>query len=220
MGALSGQTSALEDLLTAFSSAVAEHQPELAVTSSSDLVFLEGRLVVKSADGPFDTFDVRVSVSPSFPFDEPSVFETGGRIPRVVDRHVFEESGACCLGVWEEWLILAPEHSPAAFLTGPLHDFFLSQCWYEVKGEWPFGDRSHGMLGILEAYCDILGIDQDLGKASAYLRLLSRRSIKGHITCPCGSGHRIRNCHREKLAALHVGIPPFMASRMLRKLTD
>ena len=220
MGALNVWSTAQNDLLTAFSSAVAAHQPELAVTSSNHTVCLEGRFVVKSAEGPFDAFDVWISVSAGFPVDEPEVYETGGRIPRVADRHVFEDSGACCLGVWEEWLLRAARHAPAAFLTGPLHDFFLSQCWYESTGEWPFGDRSHGRLGILEAYCEILGIDLDLGKARAYLRLLSKRSIKGHTKCPCASGRRLRDCHREKLEALQDGISPLIASRMLGKLAD
>jgi hypothetical protein len=94
----------------------------------------------------------------------------------------------------------------------------LSQCWYEGTGKWPFGDRSHGRLGVLESFCELLGIDVDQGQAVSYLRLLARETIKGHVACPCGSGKRLRNCHITKFTDLREWMLPFMAKRMLDRI--
>jgi hypothetical protein len=36
-----------------------------------------------------------------------------------------------------------------------------------------------------------------------FMRLLARKNRpKGHEICPCGSGERLRNCHRELLYSI------------------
>lgn len=209
----------LDALFHDFQSAVEAHQPELSISAVDDLVVLEGKVIVSGPEGPFDSYDVRIGIPADFPWEEPVTFEVGNRIPRIADRHVFEEYGNCCLGVWEEWLLRSSDHSASSFLCGPLHDYFLSQSWFEARGEWPLGDRSHGRLGVLEAYCDLMGIERNMDAAREYLRQLARDQTKGHVTCPCGSGLRLRNCHRDKLEALRTRIAPPMARRMLERLS-
>jgi len=43
-----------------------------------------------------------------------------------------------------------------------MHDYFVSQTYYETNGEWPFGERSHDGLGVLESYADLMGLDRDV----------------------------------------------------------
>lgn len=205
--------------------AVAKHQPELSVSRADSSIILEGRFLVYGSDGPidspngvFDSFEIRAEVAELFPAQEPAVFEIGGRIPKTVDRHVFPKDGDCCLGVWIEWLIKAPDHRFATFLTGPMQDYFFSQTYYETNGVWPYGERSHGKLGVLEAYGDLLGLPSDEKTISAYLRLLSRKAIKGHSLCPCGSGRRLRNCHGDDIEQLRRIIPPAIAKRMYQTI--
>lgn len=198
--------------------AVAQHQPELTVSRTDSFIILDGLFVVSGPAGPFDSYQIKAGISGGFPADEPVVFEEGGRIPRIADRHVFPDQGNCCLGVWEEWLLTAPDHRFESFLTGPMHDYFVSQTYYEVHGEWPFGERSHGRLGILEAYSDLLGIALNEKTIADYLQLLSRQTIKGHALCPCGSGRRLRKCHADDLEYLCRKIPPVMAKRMHRTI--
>lgn len=125
--------------------AVAQHQPELSVSRTERLIILEGQFLACGPDGPvdtpdgvFDSYKIQAGVTAGFPAEEPVVFETGGRIPRIADRHVFPEGGNCCLGVWEEWLLTAPDHRFETFLTGPMHDYFVSQTHFEVNGSWPY----------------------------------------------------------------------------------
>ncbi|MDF2142943.1 SEC-C metal-binding domain-containing protein [Paenirhodobacter sp. CAU 1674] len=207
-----------DDFYSEVQHAVVKHQPELTISRTDSLIILEGLFVVSGPAGPFDSYQIKAGITGGFPAEEPVVFEEGGRIPRIADRHVFPDHGNCCLGVWEEWLLSAQDLRFETLLTGRMHDYFVSQTYYEAHGEWPFGERSHGMRGVLEAYSDLLGIASDEKVIADYLHLLSRQTIKGHALCPCGSGRRLRQCHSDDIQRLSQKIPYFMAKRMYRTI--
>lgn len=155
----------------------------------------------------------------SFPSRSRGFFETTDRIPRTLERHTFPETGHCCLGVWEEWLVTEPHCSFAKYLNGPVRSYVLAQMLHEQNPTaWRFGDRSHGGQGVLEAYADVLQLTPDFALVEAYLATLSQPWPKGHWLCPCGSARSIRHCHRDRLTELHARIPPAMAARMLHRL--
>lgn len=206
--------------------AAARHQPELSVSRTEELIILEGHFLVYGPDGPvdtpggvFDSFKIQAGVTTGFPIEEPVVFETGGRIPRTAERHIFPKDGNCCLGVWDEWLLTAPDRRFETFLNGPMHDYFVSQAHFETNGTWPYGERSHGTQGVLESYAEILETPVDAKVIGNYLRLLSRQMIKGHAYCPCGSGKRLRDCHADDVRQLSQRIAPKMAKRMHASMT-
>lgn len=169
--------------------------------------------------GPITEFDVEIVISPRYPKVEPKIFETGGRIPRNPDRHV-NSDGDCCITIWEHWLATAGDHSVSSFLKGPAHQFFLGQYWFEKTGKWPFGEHAHGQQGLQEAYAELMGIRNNKDDVLYHLRLLSQDWPKGHWLCPCGSGWRLRHCHRDDLMALHARIPPHLAQRMLHRMEE
>ena len=131
----------------------------------------------------------------------PVVREVGGRIPRTRDRHV-NPDGTACLYLPED-LVLRHSHPMglADFLDGPVRSFFTGQACVEVgmpfpQGEWPHGDDGRDQLLV-----DLLGIE-DTETQNAFLKLLSRKVIKAHWRCPCGSGQPIRRCHRQLIFGL------------------
>ena len=207
-----------DELLNQITTAIEVHQPELKISVISDNIELEGRFVLSDSQGEYDAYDVKVQVLGDFPQGEPLVYETGGRIPKIAARHVFPECGTCCLGVWEEWLSTASEHSFSEFLVGPLQNYFISQSYFELNCEWPFGERSHGIDGIVESYADVLGIKKEFKVVVAHLKTLSLPVAKGHLFCPCGSGKRLRHCHRKEINTLREKVIPILANRMLRRL--
>ena len=203
--------------------AIAFDQPKLSAVQDGNALIIEGEYVLVEKNGsatpagPITAFDIRIVMGKRYPIQEPKVFETAGRIPRSPDRHI-NDDGDCCVTVWEEWLTEAGDTSFSAFLNGPLREFFLGQYWFEKTGKWPFGERSHYEKGLVEAYADVLGIPHKKQDVIYYLRILSQDWPKGHWLCPCGSGERIRHCHRADLMALHERLSPTMAKRMLRRL--
>jgi hypothetical protein len=145
-----------------------------------------------------DAYDVRIELSADFPLLPPKVFETGGRVPWHIDRHVFGD-GHACLEVWPVWRSQNPTATVRTVLNGPVRNFLLSQSVFAATGKWPFGEYAHGDAGKREALRDILRAptpdDKDLlWRVSALLKPPRRQNA-----CPCRSGRLYRKCHRDEM---------------------
>lgn len=197
---------------------------EGAIASYPDLRLVKGEATVRVCgtfpivhDGKvLDRFQVEVSFRESYPRTMPRVMETGGRIPKTLDRHVFPTSGFACLQVPEEWLTDA-DRSFRRFLKVPVHNYFLGQALVELGQPWPFGERSHGIKGLYEAYGEILG-EADPATIERLLQVLAARDPKGHWRCPCGSGERLRKCCQDRINDLRDHISPEVARSILVRL--
>jgi len=216
MGEVATLTDRADDLFREVQRVATACQSELFVSREDDVVIVKGKFVVWDDQGPLDSYSVFIRFFSDFPATSPRVYETEGRIPCDLDRHVFPSDGACCLAVWEAWLAEVQDPTVEAFFRGPLHDFFFSQTYFDAKGEWPFGELSHGISGVVEAFSEIPGVRQDRQVVVAYLRLICRQHLGGHAICPCGSGRRLRDCHRDQVEVLRGRFPRELALRMLR----
>jgi hypothetical protein len=182
------------------SESLSERYPELIAISQDGVVTIKGSFPIVYEGEVLDRFFIELTVAKDFPYSVPTLRETGGRVPRELDRHV-NASGEACLLVPEEWLILPrEERTIVRFLDGPVRDFFLFQALKERGQSWPGGERPHGRAGLLQSYAEMIEVAEDL--VPAYLYCLSRKELKGHLDCPCGSGRRLRSCHLEQIRAL------------------
>lgn len=209
--------------LDAVKSAIAFDQPKLVAIRDGRRFIVRGayllfeRSIASHPDGPMTEFLIEIQLPDNYPRGEPRIFETGNRIPWIEDRHV-NRDGNCCVTVWEHWLACTEDNSLQAYLNGPVYEFFLSQYLFEKTGRWPFGERPHGIDGLIEAYAESLGIESDPDILFYHLRLLAKRWPKGHWLCPCRSGKIVRTCHKAEMAALHDRIPSHLAARMLQRM--
>lgn len=213
-------TSRLCELENEVRDALCFAQPGLAVRQAEGIVVAEGTYFLSATrdsrrDGPLAQYEVRIEICAAYPDAEPKVFETAGIIPQ--GRHL-NPDGTCCTGVWEEWLSENKDRSFRAFCEGPLRDYFLSQRHFELTGEWPFGEREHGIVGVLDGCAAVLGIEPNAEKVLDHLLLLRRKNFKGHWPCPCGSGEIIRKCHGSAIFEMREKVPPEMAERMLARM--
>ncbi|MFI5165151.1 MAG: SEC-C domain-containing protein [Thermoanaerobaculales bacterium] len=191
--------------------------PNLHAFPGDDSLTVRGGFPVVVDGTTVDRFQIAVTVPGDYPRALPIMRETGGRIPRVPDRHM-EPDGRACLFVEEEARTYFPPGSPLLrFFQGPINTFLVAQLHFENFGTWPFGQRSHGAAGIAEFYAERLQMSQlqAIVTAVGYLR---HREIKGHWPCPCGSGKRLRACHMRQILALHDIIPTEVAGRSYARL--
>lgn len=189
------------------------HHPDLKVTQGSAFpLIVEGRIVLESSLGIFDAYEIRIELAEDFPLSPPRITETGGRIPRDIDRHSLS---ALCLEVWPVWLATTPNPRFQDVLDGPIRNFLLSQTVFELTGAWPFGERAHGDAGTIDAVSELLNVDPpDFLKAALLVTALYDWP-KGHNPCRCGSGRSFRTCHRPRLQPLRDRLPREVIDRLI-----
>ncbi|MFX8778197.1 hypothetical protein ABTM50_20220, partial [Acinetobacter baumannii] len=87
----------------------------------------------------FDRYRIDIVLDDDHPARPPRVWETGGRIPRTPDRHVFVD-GALCLGTpLALWIALQGDFSLSRVLDGPVRNFLIGNSLVEQGEAWPHG---------------------------------------------------------------------------------
>ncbi len=185
----------------------------LRLTEDGDKIEVHGTYPVVHGEEVLDQYEVRIRFPETYPDDPPEVWETAGKIPRLADRH---NSETACLFVPFEWRMRRPDLSFRTFLDDAMRGYFIGQSLAELGKPWPFGEREHGVEGMLQALADLLGV-QDLEAARQAMLMLLKPAIKGHWNCFCGSGRRLRNCHGDRLRILHNAGTAQSALRTLRR---
>lgn len=198
-------------------------QPDLEFSETEQYLRASGPFhIYETVDGSnvLDSFDVVFGFERNFPENEPYVAETGKRLPRDVDRHVYPW-GQCCTCVWPQWRGTVDDVTVKAFVNGPVRDFFLSQLYFEQHKSWPFGEWAHGKSGLMQAAKSLLGLeDQHLSdyQLRAYMSAATAKTVKGHWACPCGSGKRLRDCHRAQVEALNEQVSKLDVRLLMKEL--
>jgi hypothetical protein len=117
-----------------------------------------------------------------------------------IDRHIMDD-GTACLGIYADVMTRwSMKPDIVSFLEIFAAPFLVWQAYYDVHHKPPsWGQRSHFAEGIIEYYAELLGLNKGQSIV-VFMELLARKTRpKGHERCPCGSGERLRNCHRQLL---------------------
>lgn len=148
-----------------------------------------------------DEYSVEIILSEKYPHELPKILEIGNRIPK--DFHQYLD-GSLCLG--------APLAVKQKFRKQPTLIGYVENCVvpylysfsYKCKyGKMPFGELSHGGIGILEYYQDLFDV-KDRRRVLKLIAILAEGNYRGHDRCPCGSGKRLRACHGKILLEMQA----------------
>ena len=85
-----------------------------------------------------------------------------------------------------------------AWMSEYVEPYFFSYEFYTRFGSLPFGERPHGLNGIIHTYQELFHTD-DFVKACSLIRYVAEEVYRGHAPCPCGSEIRLRKCHGQYL---------------------
>ena len=192
-----------EGLATAF--------PKLELDTSAEPATVTGTLWLESGFG----FSVDLRIPDDYPEGIPRLICGPEEIPWEVDRHVVG-AGVACLCVSTEYRLHWPRGSDLTdFLECFVVPYFVRQAYYQAHGRWPSGqERPHGAAGIIESFNETL---TELGSPSVatierfLIVLASPGHPKGCDPCPCGSGKKIRKCHRRLVWGLRNRVDPELA---------
>jgi hypothetical protein len=181
-----------------------ERFPDLTASSDGSTVCIHGTFTVIQETMVLDRFQIEIEWSDSDK-EAPILREPGGRIPRTNERHMGLDGKACPL-VPEEWLIRARSaRTVIHYLDGPVHDYLLWQCLTDHGFTPSWGQRSHNVAGLIEAYGDMVGMEGE-NAVIRCLEYLAKKKFRGHWTCACGSGRPLRDCHFKHLRRLQQRI--------------
>lgn len=146
-------------------------------------------------------YGISLFIPEKYPNQPPIMFCNDPKLPTGnIDRHIMRD-GSACLGVYGDILLRWGDNSNMAnFLENFVAPFLVWQIYYDAyQKPPPWGQRSHFSKGIMEFYAEFIGIPNG-PQIIEFMKLLARKNCpKGHETCPCGSGKRLRNCHRDLL---------------------
>jgi hypothetical protein len=152
-------------------------------------------------------YSIAVCLPDAYPRDVPVMFCNDPKLPVDIDRHILDD-GRACLGVAAEvqhkWKS-AP--NIVSFLDEFVAPFLAWQVYYDAYScPPPWDQRSHGKQGIWEFYAEILGLEGSTN-IEGFMDLLARKNTPGgHELCPCGSGKRLRSCHRVAVSAARENV--------------
>lgn len=163
-----------------------------------------------------DEYDVEISIPPNYPFVPPSVREVGDRIPK--DYHHSDLD--LCLATPGE-LIQKFKENPTllGFIENLLIPYLYRFSFISTYHKEPFGDRSHGWLGIYEYYQELFQI-KDKKAVIGLLKVLADNQVNGHMKCPCRSKKRLRRCHGDILRMALSQIPNQTVLDDLNQIVD
>jgi len=204
-----------------FKRLIQRQYPSLLLSIDDSKVILTGMLFLRDLEGKeIDHYRIRIVFNDNYPEIEPMVYEIGGRIPKIADRHFYPtETNACLFLIDERYKYYTSSTTIVNFIRQIVEPFFLSQTHYELTGKWLFGDRRHGVFGIIDFYKEILETE-DLQVISKFLYALAGDKVKGHWNCFCGSNSKIRHCHFELVKEFRNKIPKRIALKSLRQVYE
>lgn len=149
--------------------------PGLSLTEKHGKPVVVGELALVDNEGVLHTnYSIEIHPVEEYPDRFPFVFETGGRIPRNIDWHIFETDGHCCLkNQPEEILTCKAGINLIGFVEKEITPYFFNQLYREKHGHF-LQERSHGLLGELEFFFDLFGTT-DLLKPYELMLFVSKR---------------------------------------------
>ena len=174
--------------------------PKMAIRPSKDVYLaLEGKYEFSAKTDRqaaiTDSYDLEICIPTDFPQKQPTVYETGDRIPRNGAYHV-NPDGSLCLGspLRVLWKL---SHTPtlAGFAENCITPYlFAISHKLRFGGPLLFGELAHGAPGEFADYADLFGLrsGEQAKIAIKYLGMKKRRANK--LPCPCDCGRRLGKC--------------------------
>ncbi len=164
-----------------------------------------------------ESYQVAILVPEDFPAKFPAIAETGGRIQSIARKynitdlrglHCNPNNLFLCLCVKQEEKTRLPAESKFIdYIDELVVPYFYGLTFFDQHGAWPWGEWSHGVLGVLEHYSEnsaeqsvksILELgptiksDEEWKYYTFQIRKPSAKKL-----CVCGSKKAISGCHKK-----------------------
>ncbi|MCG0999928.1 SEC-C domain-containing protein [Lactococcus lactis] len=149
----------------------------------------------------FIDYKIHLEVPKNYPAELPIVFESGEKRVNNFPHINPDRMGTFCLGTeLDIRKKLKPDYSLSKYI--PLIAEFLGIYeYYNQYSIFPYGDRNHGKLGILETYKEIFNVTTNQQVANL-MQVTKLKNKSRNQKCPCNSGIKFKNCHWDTLSSI------------------
>jgi hypothetical protein len=177
---------------------VIEKYKELSFVIEDGIPCVFGYIILNNEHGIIeDKFQVKIQAGDNYPNNFPLVFETGGRIPRNIDWHIFEQTGNCCISSPPEEIIICNSGlNLLSFIDNQVKNYFYSQVFRNQNGYF-LKERSHGSKGWIEFFEETFMTDNIFNIEFGLNQIIEGKKINRVSMCFCGSGMKYRKCHKK-----------------------
>jgi hypothetical protein len=174
--------------------------PSLMKVLSGDRIILKGILKVIDEEGIYwDEYEVEIHATDHFPAQFPALYETGGKIPRIGDWHVNEDTFSCCTTVTPEEILRCQRGiNLTVYIAEYVMPYLFNQTHRRIEGYYVNGEYAHGAWGLLQYYGELLGSESSPRLTVDLLRYIAQfEPPLRTCLCFCGSKRKYRHCHRN-----------------------
>ena len=173
------------------------------------LTAIEGRFwLPEDPQRRLGQWDIEVSVPASYPFGFPRLRETSGFIPMSLERHMMSEREACTEHTYYRNLRARQGLSLTQFMEEFVVRYFKWQVLFESGYAGKLQGWGHGHDGDREFFYEFLN-STDVQFITRALDIASggKHKLGLNDPCFCGSGKRLKRCHKELITKLRFAVP-------------
>lgn len=177
-----------------------EAYPKLRRKLTDEVYVLAGDLdVIDKAGKLWETYQIGIHYVEGFPYRFPGLYETGGKIPKIGDWHVYEDTLTCCVKVQPAEIIRCLRGiSITEYIKEEALPYFFNQTHRRLEGYYVNGEYGHGLMGICQFYAEELKMESNIEKMLRAMHFIATNERPDRTSmCFCGSGIKFRHCHRS-----------------------
>lgn len=162
--------------------------------------YFDARVLVNGAEYLLD-HSIQMELPENYPQELPITSEFGEKKVKNFPHINPDVKGTFCLGTeMDIRRRLKPDYSLEEYIQ-LIAEFLGTYKYYNEYGVFPYGDRGHGTVGIIEAYKDIFSVSTK----QQILNLMRIDKLKNgyrNKMCPCNSGIKFKNCHWKTMSII------------------
>ena len=140
-----------------------KQHPQLSMNTENNGYVVNGQFVLNHEYNNiplYEEYEIKIYIPFNFPCDFPLVWEVSNKIPKNFG-HLCSK-GELCLGVNCEIANFLNKHpSLIRYIDELVVSYLYAATYYKKYGKFPYGERSHGVKGIMEYYLDFWNVKEE-----------------------------------------------------------
>lgn len=160
-----------------------------------DQIVITGEILINRIYNDYHLYQ-KYSLSIAIPLEKnklPYIIDSGHHIARNYP-HIYRDRKLCLETDTRVKLHFIDGFNLLEWMHDFVEPYYFSYEYFMKYGEFPFGERPHGTLGIVQTYREVFK-ESDDALILKYIKYIATDNYRGHLPCPCGSGKRTRSCH-------------------------